>query len=143
MGDQTLLGPWVRRFLLEHLIRERNLARNTQLGYRDALALLIPFVSRHRRKSPDQLTVVDATADLVRRFLSDLELSRGCCIASRNQRLAAIRALAGFIGAHSPSHLQWSGEIRSIPFKKTETAIVPYLEKAEKGHLSVARLITR
>ena len=30
MRDTTLLGPWVRRFLLEHLIGERNLARNTQ-----------------------------------------------------------------------------------------------------------------
>jgi integrase/recombinase XerD len=30
MKDLTLLGPWVRRFLLEHLVGERNLARNTQ-----------------------------------------------------------------------------------------------------------------
>ena len=30
MGDQALLGPWIRRFLLEHLVAERNLARNTQ-----------------------------------------------------------------------------------------------------------------
>jgi len=37
MSDRTLLGPWVRRFLLEHLVAERNLARNTQCSYRDAL----------------------------------------------------------------------------------------------------------
>jgi integrase/recombinase XerD len=37
MNDKTLLGSWVRRFLLEHLIAERNLARNTQRSYRDAL----------------------------------------------------------------------------------------------------------
>src|ERR1039458_7010267 len=43
MNDLTLLGPWVRRFLLEHLVAERNLARNTQRSYRDALTLLIPF----------------------------------------------------------------------------------------------------
>jgi integrase/recombinase XerD len=45
MNDQTLLGPWVRRFLLEHLVAERNLARNTQRSYRDALTLRIPFVA--------------------------------------------------------------------------------------------------
>src|SRR5205814_776002 len=45
MNDRSLLGPWVRRFLLEHLIAERNLARNTQRSYRDALTLLIPFVA--------------------------------------------------------------------------------------------------
>lgn len=40
MDNETLLGPWVRRFLLEHLAAERNLARNTQRSYRDALTLL-------------------------------------------------------------------------------------------------------
>ena len=39
MTDVLLLGPWIRRFLLEHLVGERNLARNTQLSYRDALSL--------------------------------------------------------------------------------------------------------
>jgi len=41
MKDETLLGQWVRRFLLEHLVAERNLARNTQVSYRDTLALLL------------------------------------------------------------------------------------------------------
>jgi integrase/recombinase XerD len=45
MCDTTLLGPWVRRFLLEHLIGERNLARNTQQSYRDTLCQLIPLAS--------------------------------------------------------------------------------------------------
>lgn len=44
--NKNLLGPWVRRFLLEHLVNERNLARNTQKSYRDALCLLLPFVAR-------------------------------------------------------------------------------------------------
>jgi len=30
MRDKSLIGPWIRRFLLEHLVAERNLARNTQ-----------------------------------------------------------------------------------------------------------------
>lgn len=36
----------MRRFLLEYLVAERNLARNTQASYRDTLTLLLPFVSR-------------------------------------------------------------------------------------------------
>jgi hypothetical protein len=28
---------------MEHLVGERNLARNTQTSYRDTLALLLPF----------------------------------------------------------------------------------------------------
>ncbi len=43
---QQLLGPWIRRFLLEHLVGERNLARNTQRSYRDTFCLLAPFCRR-------------------------------------------------------------------------------------------------
>ncbi|MFZ0256677.1 MAG: integrase, partial [Gammaproteobacteria bacterium] len=45
MTDTTKLSSWVRRFLLEHLVSERNLARNTQCSYRDTLVLLIPFIA--------------------------------------------------------------------------------------------------
>src|ERR1039458_7794379 len=53
MNDLTLLGPWVRRFLLEQLVAEPSLARNTQRSYRDALTLLIPFVADRLRPVPD------------------------------------------------------------------------------------------
>lgn len=135
MSDLTLLGPWVRRFLLEHLIAERNLARNTQCSYRDALTLLIPFVADKLHRSVDRLTLVDVSADLVRLFLADLEQSRQCTIATRNQRLAAIHALARFVGEHSPEHIAWCGQIRSIPFKKTTEAVIPSLDKPEMDAL--------
>lgn len=45
MTNATKLGPWVRRFLLEYLVGERNLARNTQRSYRDALALMLIFIA--------------------------------------------------------------------------------------------------
>ncbi len=41
MHNRLLLGPWIRRFLLEHLIAERNLSHNTQTSYRDTLVLLL------------------------------------------------------------------------------------------------------
>ena len=138
MNDEALLGPWVRRFLLEHVVAERNLARNTQHGYRDALCQLIPFVAKQSKKPIDRLAVVDVSAELVRLFLTDLEASRHCGIATRNQRIAAIRALARFVGEHSPIHIEWSGQIRLIPFKKTMQAVVPYLEKSEIDALLAA-----
>ncbi|WP_223460878.1 tyrosine-type recombinase/integrase [Pseudomonas sp. GL-RE-19] len=46
MIDRNRLGAWVRRFLLEYLVAERNLSHNTQISYRDTLTLLLPFVSR-------------------------------------------------------------------------------------------------
>ncbi len=135
MKDETLLGPWVRRFLLEHLVAERNLARNTQISYRDTLALLLPFASKHQGHAIDRMTVEDLTPSVVRSFLDHLERDRKCSGATRNQRLATIRSLARFIGMRSPVHVAWCAEIRATPFKKTDKAGVGYLEKIEMDAL--------
>jgi site-specific recombinase XerD len=59
MSDAISLGVWIRRFLLEHLVGERNLARNTQRSYRDTLVLLLPFVAAKLKKSLEKLTPAD------------------------------------------------------------------------------------
>jgi site-specific recombinase XerD len=135
MRDDALLGPWLRRFLLEHLVHERNLARNTQRSYRDTLALLIPFIGTEIQRVVDRLTILDVTADRVRHFLRHVEETRRCSIATRNQRLAALHALARFVGERSPEHLEWAGQIRAIPFKKCGSSVRTYLEKAEMDAL--------
>jgi integrase/recombinase XerD len=136
--SSSTLGPWIRRFLLEHLVGECNLARNTRLSYRDALSLLLPFVSRNLHKDIDRLTVEDLSADQVRRFLADLETGRHCSIATRNQRLAAIHALARFVGEHSPEHIAWCAQVRCVPFKRTARASIGYLDKPEMDALLAA-----
>ena len=135
MPDHSLLGPWVKRFLLEHLVAERNLARNTQQSYRDTLCLLLPFASLQCNKRVDRLMVNDLSADDVRAFLADLERTRHCTISTRNQRLAGIHALARFIGERSPEHVQWCGQVYAVPFKRSEKNPVPYLEKGEMDTL--------
>jgi integrase/recombinase XerD len=135
MKDTALLGPWVRRFLLEHLVSERNLARNTQRSYRDTLRLLLPFSANRLHKPIDGLLVEDLSADHLRDFLQDVETQRGCGIATRNQRLAAIHSLAHFIGLHSPEHVCWCGQVRAISFKQAPKALISYLEKAEMDAL--------
>src|SRR5271154_1827533 len=110
MTNLALLGPWLRRFLLEHLVGERNLARNTQQSYRDTLRLLLPFAAKQVRRPIDRLKIEDVSADRIRTFLHELEVQRGCSVGTRNQRLAAIHSLALFIGQHSPEHVEWCGE---------------------------------
>jgi integrase/recombinase XerD len=138
MDNPTLLGPWVRRFLLDYMVGERNLARNTQRSYRDTLTLLLPFVATGQRTAVDRLTVEQISPDIVRRFLQDLETTRHCSMATRNQRLAAIHAFARFISAHSPEHIAWCGVIREVPFKKAPQPVIAYLEKDEIDALLAA-----
>lgn len=131
MRDHTLLGPWVRRFLLEYLVTERNLSVNTQHSYRDTFRLLLPFAASKTRISVDHLRVVDITPDVVRQFLVHVEQNRRCSIGTRNQRLAAVHALARFIGEHSPEHVAWCGQIRLIPHKRGIRTLISYLTEAE------------
>ena len=131
MSNTDLLSPWIRRFLLEHLVSERNCARNTQMSYRDALQQLLPFIARAAHRRIERLRVEDVSPIRTRAFLQDLEKTRKCGIATRNQRLAAIRSLAQFIGLRSPEHLQWCGQIRAIASKKVAHPLVGYLEKDE------------
>src|SRR5215475_873144 len=138
MNEKILIGSWIRRFLLEHLLGERNLSRNTQRSYRDMLCLLIPFVSKNIGKQVDRVTVTDVTSELARRFLGDLEERRRCGVSTRNQRLAALRAFARFVGQSSPEHLEWCGQICAIPFKKATRTQVTYLEKPEMDALLAA-----
>jgi integrase/recombinase XerD len=135
MTDTILLGPWVRRFLLEYLVRERNLAINTRTSYRDMLVLLLPYASASLRKPVDRLAVVDLSPELVRKFLSHLEQDRRCGAATRNQRLGGLHALARFIGENSPEHVEWCAQVRLIPFKKTAQPSITYLDKPEMDAL--------
>jgi integrase/recombinase XerD len=138
MANTTRCGPWIRRFLLEHLVSDRNLARNTQRSYRDTLALILPFIARRVHKPIDQLDVAHINVENVREFLQHLEQIRRCSLTTRNQRLAVIHALARFIGEHSPEHVEWSGQIRAIPFKNAPKTSVTYLEKPEIDALLAA-----
>src|SRR5215472_12748326 len=105
MSDTGLLGPWVRRFLLEHLAGDRNLSPNTQKSYRDMLVQLLPFVAKKSGKTVDRLLVMDLSAAAVRQFLIHLELNRRCGISTRNQRLGGIHALAKFISENRPEYV--------------------------------------
>jgi integrase/recombinase XerD len=138
MRDHALLGTWIRRFLLEHLAMERNLSANTRASYRDMLVQLLPYVSHRVDKAIDRLVVTDLTPSLIRAFLADLEDNRKCSVATRNQRLTGIHALARFIGESSPEHIEWCAQMRLIPFKKTTQVGVSYLDKPEMDALLAA-----
>jgi site-specific recombinase XerD len=135
MSEKEPAGPWIRRFLLEHVVAERNLARNTQKSYRDTMALLLPFVAKRAEKAVDRLDLEDFTAETIRGFLAHLEKDRGSCVTTRNQRLATIHAWARFIAEHLPEQIAWSAQVRAIPFKKGPRSAMAYLEKAEMDAL--------
>jgi len=138
MANSTLLGPWIRRFLIEHLVAERNLALNTQKSYRDMLLILLPYLAAKAEKRIDHLAVDDLSPQIVRSFLTHMEQQRRCAVSTRNQRLGGIHALARFIGEHAPEHIDWWAQIHLIPLKKTSQPAITYLDKPEMDALLAA-----
>ncbi len=138
MSKSGLLGSWVKRFLLDHLIEERNLSRNTQRSYRDTLALLVPYMAAEQNVKVDRLDVFNLSNDVLGSFLDHLEQHRGCSIRTRNQRLAAVHAMARFIAERSPEHIAWCSQIRAVPFKRFTRNELSYLDKPEMDAILAA-----
>jgi site-specific recombinase XerD len=131
MSDRHLMGPFVRRFLLEEIVADRNLTPNTQKSYRDAIRLLFGFVSARYSTDPTRITVEQVDATVVRSFLAHLEKDRGNSISTRNQRLAALHSLFRFIGRLVPEIIDHAAQIQAIPLRRTATPVMPYLDKHE------------
>jgi len=130
MADH-LLGSFVRRFLLEEVVADRNLTRNTQRSYRDAIRLLFDFIAMRHATEPTRVTVEQVTAKVVRAFLDYIEQERGNTVATRNQRLAALHSLFRFISRQVPELVEQATQIRAIPPRRTPTPVMPYLDKSE------------
>ncbi len=123
----SVLGSWIKRFLIEYLPTERNLAVNTLKSYRDCLTLLLPFVASRCGKPVERLKVEDLSADRVTAFLGHLERERGCSVQTRNQRLAAIRSFARYVSVRDAALVEWAGSIRAISLKKTVRPRIAWL----------------
>lgn len=131
MPDHHLMGPFVRRFLLEELVADRNLSLNTQRSYRDAIRLLFDFIAERHSTDPTRVTVEQVDAAVVRGFLAHLEDDRGNTTATRNQRLAALHSLYRFIGRLVPELVDHAAQIQAIPLRRTAAPVMSYLDKHE------------
>ena len=123
----STLGTWIKRFLMEYLPTERNLAINTRKSYRDGLTLLLPFVAERCGKAVERLAVEDLSADRVTAFLGHLEQERGCSVQTRNLRLTALRSFARYVAVRDAALVEWAGRIRAIPLKKTVRPRITWL----------------
>lgn len=131
MSDSHLLGHFVRRFLLEEVVADRNLTINTQRSYRDSIRLLLRFMADHHAADATRVTVEHVTAPIVRAFLAHLEEQRGNSVATRNQRLAAIHSLFRFVARQVPELVHQATQIQAIPLRRAAPPAMAYLDKPE------------
>jgi site-specific recombinase XerD len=113
------------------VIADRNLSRNTQASYRDAIRLLLRFITERYHIDPTHLTVEDVNAEVVRNFLIYLEKEHNNSAATINQRLIAIHSLFRFISQCVPELVDLATQVQAVPLRKTVLPTIAYLEKKE------------
>lgn len=121
----------VEAFLREHLPHHRGASRHTSDSYAYSFQLLFQYAAKRLKTIPSAITLDQLSADLIASFLHDLEEKRSNTPSTRNIRLAAIRSFFHFLEYREPSALEQIRRVLAIPFKKTDTRLVPYLQQAE------------
>jgi site-specific recombinase XerD len=130
--EAEYLAPYIRSFFEDHLSCRCNMSRNTIRSYRDALKLLLRFVSGQAKKASVSLLVSDVTEAVIVAFLTDLEQTRGNSIQTRNHRLAGIRRLFQYIAEREPLLLDHCRKVVAVPKKRgAPLPEIRYLEKEQ------------
>jgi integrase/recombinase XerD len=127
----TPIAPHITAFFELRLPLERRVSEETRDSYAYAFKLFLTYASAHLKVAPSQLAVEQIDAPLVVAFLHDLETTRGNGPSSRNVRLAAIKSFMHFLEYRVPSALEPIRRILAIPFKKTDSRLVPHLSVEE------------
>jgi integrase len=99
--------------------------------YANCFVLLVQFAADRLKRRPTDLEIEDLGTDMIMAFLDHVENGRGSCVRTRNGRLAAIRSFFRYIEYRIPACLDQALRVRSIPTKKTDKALIDYLDRAE------------
>jgi integrase/recombinase XerD len=134
----SALAPTVQAFFTQRLRRERNASPHTIAAYRDTIKLLLRFAATRCGREPSMLDVADLDPDTVAAFLDHLQTDRGNSARTRNARLAAIHSLFRYAALRHPEHAKDIQRVLSIPPKRTDRALVTFLDQQEIDALLAA-----
>jgi len=134
----TDLAKHMTAFFSDYLPGVRNLSSNTILSYRDAFRLLLTYCRNCENIPTEKLRVASFDDKLLVRFLDWLQRERGCSIATRNVRLAAIHAFFRYVQAQEPGLLFSCQLVLNIPFKKYQQPIIQHLTPEQTRNILAA-----
>ena len=127
----TPIAPLITNFLREHMPVEQGLSPHTCETYAHAFRLLFIFASKRLGIKPSQLCLEQLDAALILDFLAHIEEQRGNCAATRNGRLAAVKAFIRYVEFRVPSALAQARQIHAIPAKRHDQTLVRHLTMDE------------
>jgi len=140
----TSIALLITSFLREHMPVEQGFSLYTCETYAHAYRLLFTFASKRLGIRPSQICLEQIDAPLILDFLADLEEQRGNSAATRNGRLAAIKAFMRYVEFRMPSALAQVRQIHAIPAKRHDQGLVRHLTIEEiRTILNAPNITTR
>ena len=132
------LSRLLQLFFKSFLIGQRHLSRHTIAAYRDTFRIFLPYLAELLNKKISSLALTDFSADHIITFLSFLEEQRGNSIATRNARLAAIRAFLNYAATELPDELPEITRALAVPQKRKGRPVIECLDRVEIDALLTA-----
>ena len=139
---QTLVGPLLQSFFMEHLCNHKRLSPQTVKSYRDTFRLLLQYLQAKMAKKPSALSIADLDAPVILSFLESLEQQRHNQAQSRNVRLTAIRSFFRLVALRDPASVGVATRVLAIPLKRTDQHLVGYLTRPEVDAILAANQLT-
>jgi site-specific recombinase XerD len=119
------------RFMREHLPAEKGASHNTCEAYAYTFRLLFEFASARLGVRPSKICLEQIDMPLVVSFLEHIQVDRGNSAATRNARLAAVKAFIRYVEYRIPSALAQARQIHAIPSKRHEDKLIKHLPMKE------------
>lgn len=132
------LSSLLQRFFTDRLRRQLGASPQTVCSYRDSFRLLLRFAAEQLGREPSKLCLEDLDASFLGKFLEHLELERGNCIRTRNNRLSALKAFFRYVSFSEPALALHCQRVLAIPSKRYERGPVEFLTEKETDALVAA-----
>jgi integrase/recombinase XerD len=127
----TPIAPFITAFLREHMPQQRGYSAHSCEAYATGFRLMLTFAADRLKTRPSRLALEEIDSAMVLAFLAHIEQDRGNSPATRNLRLAAIKAFMRYVELQHPSALEQVAQIDAIPGKRHDQKLIRHLTMAE------------
>jgi integrase/recombinase XerD len=127
----TPIAPFITAFLSEHMPQQRGYSAHSCEAYATGFRLMLTFAADRLKTRPSRLALEEIDSAMVLAFLAHIEQDRGNSPATRNLRLAAIKAFMRYVELQHPSALEQVAQIDAIPGKRHDQKLIRHLTMAE------------
>lgn len=123
----TDFAYFLSKYLNGYLAGQQNFGANTIASYRDTFKLFLRFCVTEKGLRPERITFASFSKDLVVEFVHWLGITRQCCPATQNHRLAVIRSFFTYVQQEVPEQMFLCQSIGALSSKNSAGTMMNYL----------------